>query len=227
VSRSPATIARWWALDYAAAIRWQLGPLLAHHDAGDYLAGRPGMRDVVVLPGIWETWRFMLPLVERLHRAGHPVHAVTSLRGNGATVDASAGIVASYLHDHDLDDVLIVAHSKGGMIGKEVMLRPDSGPRVRRMLAISAPFSGSVYARFLLLPSLRALAPDDPTTLRLAADGRVDDRIVSVWAAFDPHIPGGSRLAGAENVRIDDGGHFRILRNPEVLALVDRFAATG
>jgi alpha-beta hydrolase superfamily lysophospholipase len=217
-------IARWWALDYVAAVRWQVGPLLRHHDATDYLTGTPGRRPVVVLPGIWETWRFLLPLVERLHRAGHAVHAVTSLRTNSATVDSSADVVETYLRDHDLQDVLIVAHSKGGLIGKEVMLRPGSGPRIRGMLAISTPFSGSVYARYLLLPSLRAFSPTDPTTVRLSADRRVNARITSVWAAFDPHIPGGSRLPGAENVRIEDGGHFRILRNPEVLALVDRFA---
>lgn len=217
-------ILRWWALDYVAAVRWQVGPLLRHHDAADYLTGRPGKRDVVVLPGIWETWRFLLPLVERLHRAGHPVHAVTALRTNGATVDASADIVASYLRDHDLTDVLVLAHSKGGLIGKAVMLGPE-GRRVRRMLAISTPFSGSVYARYLLLPSLHAFSPMDPTTLRLAADTSVNDRITSVWAAFDPHIPGGSGLPDATNHRIADGGHFRILRNPEVLAEVDRFAA--
>jgi alpha-beta hydrolase superfamily lysophospholipase len=224
---NPARIAVWWALDYGAAVRWQLGPLLRHHDAADYLGGRPGMRDVLVLPGIWETWRFLLPIVERLHDAGHPVHAVTALRGNGATVDAGADVVASYLRDHDLRDVLLVAHSKGGLIGKEVMLRAESGPRVRGMLAISTPFSGSVYARYLPIRSLRAFSPDDPTTVRLAADRRVDARITSVWAAFDPHIPRGSGLAGAAgNVRVGDGGHFRILRNPEVLRLVDRFAAT-
>ncbi len=180
-----------------------------------------------MLPGIWETWRFLLPLIDRLHRAGHPVHAVTALRTNGATVDSSADIVASYLADHDLDDVLIVAHSKGGLIGKDLMLRPDSGPRVRKMLAISTPFSGSIYARYILLPSLHAFSPKDPTTLRLAADRSVNDRITSVWAGFDPHIPGGSELPGAAlNRRIDDGGHFRILRNPEVLQELDRFAAT-
>lgn len=222
---TPATIARLWALDYVAAVHWQVGPLLRHHDPADYVDGRPGMRHVVVLPGIWETWRFLLPLIDRLHRAGHPVHAVTALRTNSATVDASADVVESYLRDHDLRDVLIVAHSKGGLIGKEVMLRPGSGPRVRKMLAISTPFSGSIYARYLPLPSLHAFSPTDPTTLRLGRDHRVDGRITSVWAAFDPHIPGGSRLPGAENHRIDDGGHFRILRNPEVLALVDRFAA--
>jgi alpha-beta hydrolase superfamily lysophospholipase len=224
---SVGRIARWWALDYLAAVQWQVGPLLQHHDPTEFLSGSPGRRDIVVLPGIWETWRFLLPLVERLHSAGHPVHAVTALRTNGATVDSSADLVDGYLRDHELEDVLIVAHSKGGLIGKELMLRPGSGPRVRRMLAISTPFSGSVYARYLLLPSLRAFSPDDPITLRLAADRSVNARITSVWAAFDPHIPGGSALPGARNVRIDDGGHFRILRNPEVLALVDRFAAAA
>jgi triacylglycerol lipase len=221
---SAARILRWWALDYVAAVRGQVGPLLHHHDPARYLRGRPGMRDVVVLPGIWETWRFLLPLVERLHAAGHPVHAVTALRANGATVDTSADIVASYLRDHDLTDVLVVAHSKGGLIGKAVMLGPE-GRRVRRMLAISTPFAGSVYARYILLPSLHAFSPKDPTTLRLAADRSVNDRITSVWAAFDPHIPGGSELPGATNHRIADGGHFRILQNREVLAEVDRFAA--
>ncbi|MGT2426186.1 esterase/lipase family protein [Amnibacterium kyonggiense] len=215
-------IARWWALDYVAAVRWQVGPLLRHHDPADYLGGT--LRPVIVLPGIWETWRFLLPLVERLHRAGHPVHAVTALRANGATVDSSADLVSGYLADHDLHDLLVVAHSKGGLIGKELMLRRDSGPRIRRMLAISTPFSGSAYARYLPLPSLRAFSPNDPTTLRLAAERSVNARIESVWAAFDPHIPGGSELPGAVNRRIEDGGHFRILRNPEVLAEVDRFA---
>lgn len=218
--------ARWWALDYVAAVRWQLGPLLQHHDPADFLSGEPGMRPVVVLPGIWETWRFLLPLVERLHRAGHPVHAVTALRTNGATLESSADIVASYLADHELQDVLVVAHSKGGLIGKDLMLRADSGPRVRKMFAVAAPFSGSLYARYLLLPSLHAFSPTAPGTLRLAADRSVNGRITSVWAAFDPHIPGGSELPGAaRNLRVEDGGHFRILRNPEVLAELDRFAA--
>ncbi len=214
-------------MDYAAAVRWQVGPFLHRADPAVFLDGRPGLRPVVVLPGIWESWRFLLPLIRRLHDAGHPVHAVTALRGNGATVDASADLVAGYLADHALRDVLIVAHSKGGLIGKALMLRGDSGPRITRMLAVSTPFSGSAYARWLLLPALRAFSPNDPTTRRLLAETRVDARITSVWAAFDPHIPGGSRLVGGTNLEVDDGGHFRVLRNPEVLAAIDRFAAEG
>jgi pimeloyl-ACP methyl ester carboxylesterase len=48
----------------------------------------------------------------------------------------------------------------------------------------------------------------------------VNSRITSIWGAFDPHIPGGSRLEGANNVVLRTSGHFRILRQPELISAV-------
>ena len=45
-------------------------------------------------------------------------------------------------------------------------------------------------------------------------------KIVSIFARFDPHIPEGSALAGARNIEIDTGGHFRILADVRVAAVV-------
>jgi hypothetical protein len=39
-----------------------------------------------------------------------------------------------------------------------------------------------------------------------------------VYAGFDPHIPEGSELPGAKNVRLETGGHFRVLAHPQVFA---------
>ena len=49
-------------------------------------------------------------------------------------------------------------------------------------------------------------------------------RITSVYAVFDTLIPGGSELTGAENVRLDLGGHFRILGDRRTAAAVLRAA---
>jgi hypothetical protein len=46
-------------------------------------------------------------------------------------------------------------------------------------------------------------------------------RVVSIWGWYDPHIPEGCFLAGARNIEVPVGGHFRILGSPTVLALVD------
>jgi alpha-beta hydrolase superfamily lysophospholipase len=135
-----------------------------------------------------------------------------ALKRNGAPVAGSAEIVRAYLAEHDLQHVVIVAHSKGGLIGKYAMLLQDPDHRIDRMIAVSTPFNGSVYAPYTVLPSLRAFSPKDATTALLGKNLSVNARITSIYAAFDPHIPGGSTLPGATNVRLPTSGHFRILR---------------
>src|SRR5690554_7668268 len=162
--------ARWWALDYAYAAYWQVRAMAGRAPGPELLTG--DKRPVVVIPGIYETWQFMRPMVDALHEAGHPVHVVTMLQNNRIPVDRAATLVAEYLQREDLTEVAIVAHSKGGLIGKYLMMQADAGARVHSMVAVCTPFAGSRYARYMLLPSLRAFSPTHPITGRLAQIGR-------------------------------------------------------
>jgi pimeloyl-ACP methyl ester carboxylesterase len=217
---TPLQVARWWTADYAYAAVWQVRAFFNRTDPATFQTGEK--TPIVVVPGVFETWKFLQPLITSMHERGHPVHIVELLQLNRRPVADAAGHVADYLAEHGLDDAVIVAHSKGGLIGKYVMVHdavaPDRAPRIRGMLAVAAPFGGSRYARYLLLPSLRIFSPWDATILALTADETVNARIVSVFGQFDPHIPGGSTLAGAKNVRLETGGHFRILAHPRVIA---------
>jgi hypothetical protein len=208
----------WWLLDYAYAGYWQVRAAVTRMPASELLAG--GGRPVVVIPGIYETWQFLRPMVDALHRAGHPVHVVTLLQNNRMPVDRAAQVVSDYLMGEGLADVTIVAHSKGGLIGKYVMMQPSSRDRVRGMVAICAPFSGSRYARYMLLPSLRAFSPTHAITALLAREVSINSRITSIFGLFDPHIPEGSELAGATNIRLPVGGHFRILSDTRCIDAV-------
>ncbi|GIG54768.1 esterase/lipase family protein [Demequina activiva] len=204
----------WWAADYVDALWWQAKALAIRTDPASLHAG--SRAPVVVLPGIYETWTFMQPVIDRLHRRGHPVHVVESLRRSHRPVEEMAERVEEYLEAADLRDVIVVAHSKGGLAGKRVMAG-ECGDRVRGMLAIATPFGGSRYARFMWLPSLRAFSSRHPSIAGLAEQTEVNSRIVSVYARFDPHIPERSELPGATNIMLDTGGHFRILRRADVL----------
>ncbi|WP_258058784.1 esterase/lipase family protein [Rathayibacter rathayi] len=208
----------WWIRDYAYAVAWQARGILSRRAPDDYLDG--DRRPIVVLPGIWETWSFLRPIIDPLHERGHPLHVLTGLGRNGRPVARTAEDVATYLAEHHLRDVVIVAHSKGGLVGKYVMTELDPEGRVDRMVAVSTPFGGSRYAPYLVLRSLRAFSPRDATTLLLSTRAGANARITSVFGLFDPHIPEGSMLEGAVNVRIETGGHFRILSDPETLAAV-------
>jgi hypothetical protein len=201
--------ALWWAQDYAYAAGWQIRGALSRTRADSFHGGHRS--PIVVIPGVYEHWRFMLPLITALHAAGHPVHVVKVLQWNRLEVPVAARFVAEHIAAAGLKGVRIVAHSKGGLIGKYAMLAMDAERRIDRMVAICTPFSGSRYARYLLIPSLRIFHPRNALTLQMGREETVNRRISSVYGVFDPHIPEGSVLPGARNVQLQTAGHFRIL----------------
>jgi len=207
-----------WLLDYRYAVAAQLRAALSRTDPDDFASGH--LAPVLIIPGVYESWQFLRPLIDALHEQGHPVHVVTLLQHNRRPVIDAADVVAEYLRGSDLTDLVIVAHSKGGLIGKYLMTQLDPDDRIRRLVAISTPFLGSRYARYLPAASLRAFSITDPALAALAADERLNSRVVSIFGRFDPHIPEGSILPGAENVRINTGGHFRILSHPDTIHCV-------
>lgn len=212
----------WWWLDYAYAAYWQVRATFGRREPESFAAGHGA--PIVILPGVYETWRFLQPLISALHARGHPVYVVESLHRNQRPVVEMAQKVTAFLESRDLSGVILVAHSKGGLAGKLAMTGSASG-RIRSMLAIATPFGGSRYAHLMPVRSLRAFAPQDPSIRSLGEHLDINERIVSVYAAFDPHIPEGSELLGAKNVRLETGGHFRVLAHPRVLGELAALAA--
>jgi hypothetical protein len=222
--------AGWWGADYVFAARRQVAGLMSRTSPATYAAPRPARRPpVLLLPGVYESWRFLEPIVRALHGHGHPVHVVARFGLNRGSITDMTELAATALVGQGLEDVVAVAHSKGGLIGKSLMGRADVGARLLGMVAVNTPFSGSPYARWLPLRSVRDLLPDDEVIAALDAQRADNARIVSVATGFDPHVPTGSRLPGARNVRLATPGHFRSLADPELgpllLRELERFAA--
>ena len=180
-------VARWWVQDYLYAAGRQILSAASRTRPEDFLSGAG--RPVVVIPGVYEDWRFMLPMVRRLHEAGHPVHVLALLHRNRLAVPKAADLISGYIRDRDLTNVMIVAHSKGGLIGKFVMMQLDPERRIAGMVAVCSPFSGSRYASFMLLPSLRAFSPRSAVTMQLSREERVNERITSVYGQLRPAHP--------------------------------------
>lgn len=224
MSRVGRREAVWWAQDYLFASRVWIGSHLGAGHPDRYTGGE--LRPVLIIPGVYENWRFMLPLIEGLHDAGHPVHVLPDLGHNVRPIAEGAQAVGRFLEARDLQGVAVVAHSKGGLIGKLSMTRELAGQaRIDLVVAICTPFGGARLARYLPWPALRPLAPGHPALVELAAARAVNERVVSIYSTFDPHIPEGSELPGATNIPLPLPGHFRILSQPETLSAV--LAAIG
>lgn len=213
--------------DYPNALRIRVAGLRGGPIPADYATGAE--RPVLLLPGIYETWHFLRPAADVLHADGHPVHVVDGIGRNGRPVPWVADQVRRLLVARALREVVIVAHSKGGIVGKHLLVdelaQPDAERRIAHLIAIASPFAGSSMARLAPVGGLRAFLPGDALLGRLAAERAADARITSIAPRVDPHIPEGSRLEGAENIEIDTIGHFRVLTDPRTLDAVRRVAA--
>ena len=206
-----------WARDYVYAVRWQAAGVLGRWEPAHYRGrGEPGRTPVVLIPGIYESWTFMLPVAGLLREHGHDVHVVEDLRFNTGTIEDMAALVDQHIRWEGLERCVLVAHSKGGLIGKHLLAHHNEGTVIRGLVAVNTPFTGSELARLLPLPTIRVFLPHSPELTALTTRREVNQHIVSVYGLFDPHIPGGSHLEGARNVQLGTRGHFLPLSDPRV-----------
>ncbi len=205
-------------LDYWLAGWWEVRALFVRRPPRRWSRGQ--RRPVLLLPGVYEPWHFLRTIGNRLNAAGHPVHVVREIRYNDKDVRDVAALAQRYLAEHGLERVALVAHSKGGLIGKHMMAVDDTDHRIESLVAIVTPFAGSRMARFMLVRTLRAFMPTNETISLLAANLVINARITSIFGEFDPQIPGGSALQGAKNVQLPIVGHFRLLVDERVIQAV-------
>ena len=220
----------WWAQDYLFASRVWIGSHLGAGHPDRYTGGE--LRPVLIIPGVYENWRFMLPLIEGLHDAGHPVHVLPDLGHNVRPIAEGAQAVGRFLEARDLQGVAVVAHSKGGLIGKLSMTRELAGQaRIDLVVAICTPFGGARLARYLLrvdhigLPNIvlgdrvcPEVLQDELTPERLCAhllrlwDGPVRHERKARLADMRAVLGGGGAMA-----RIADAVHDEIVRGRRTL----------
>jgi triacylglycerol lipase len=216
-----------WLTDAAAVVYdrlYQIGKQSTHYFGPDPLERYPGgeLAPVLLLPGVYETWQFLRPAADYLYGLGHPIHTLPELGYNRRRIADSATLAAAYLEAHDLRGVILLGHSKGGIIGKRMMVADDAAGRIAQLIAVCSPFGGSSLARFAPNPALRAFHPRNALLLELAEDRAANERITSIYSRLDPIIPNGSRLEGAVNVELSMVGHFRPLASPQLFSEIGR-----
>ena len=216
--------ARIWIADYAYAARVNVGATLRHRRVPK---ARGDKAPVLLIPGVYERWQFMRAVGGRLAKRGYAVHVVEPLGRNLSSIPDAAQMAQDYLDENDLRGVVVVAHSKGGLIAKHMMSFDDPTGRIRGLVAIATPFSGSSLARYAPTAPLRAFVPTETTLALLTQQAEANSHIVSIYPDFDPYIPGGSHLEGAHNIQLPVDGHFRLLADPHVLDAVVEAVESG
>lgn len=217
-------ISDYWHLFKRAAVMYLfLSP--PKHYLGNVKKNR---KTIVIIPGVFGRWSFMIPVANALSLAGHPVYVIKKLRNNLLDIPTSSKIVSSFIKNHNLKDVILVAHSKGGLIARYLIEYHDPEEKIAGVVAIATPFSGSSMVKLVPKNALLELLPDSVIITKLHSNKEFNKKIVSIMPKYDNHIwsEKGSWLDGAlKNIKVEVSGHHKIVSDKKTIALINKFAA--
>ena len=133
-------------------------------------------------------------------------------------ISKGAQIIRNFIEKENLKGAILVAHSKGGLIGKYLLAHHNIDNRVLGMIAIATPFSGSAMAKLIPHDSFKELKTDSEIFHDLERHKKINGQIISIFPEYDTHIwaEKGSFLEGAENIEVPVGGHDTLLRNKKI-----------
>lgn len=187
-----------------------------------------GKFPIIILPGLTMKWGFMRSLGSAISHSGYPVYIIPQIGYNLLSIPKAAAIVREVVDTNHLDNVIIVAHSKGGLVGKYLLIHNNADRRIKAVVAIASPFSGSSLGRIVPHAAFKELAPDSDVVKSLSENTEVNTKIISIIPDFDNHVrsENGSYLNGAKNIYLAVRGHHKILFSKDlqskVLFLIER-----
>jgi pimeloyl-ACP methyl ester carboxylesterase len=212
-----------WVSDYGYMIHGAVLGVM-HRNPPEHYTGYvvDGKVPVVMIPGVTSRWAFLKRLADAISLLGHPVYIVPSLGNNLYSVPESAKKVYEVIAKENLTNVVLVAHSKGGLIGKYLMSHDDTEGRVIRLISIATPYSGSAITKLLPIEPIKELHNDSELITYLKTHTVVNSKITSICPLYDNHVwaEEGSHLEGAKNVNVEVNGHHKVVYSKQVEDIV-------
>ncbi len=126
------------------------------------------------------------------------------------------------------DRVDLIGHSLGGLVGRYYVQRLGGDTRVRTLVTLGTPHSGTLIAPFMdAHPLIRQIRPDSEVLAELAAPAPgCATRCVAFWSEFDTLMSpvGTARIEHpdlcVENVQVTGIGHLALAAHPAVITAV-------
>jgi triacylglycerol lipase len=222
--RGRGRLATEWALGMAVSAARPLG-----YVAPVWRGRRRGPRPVVLVHGYAMSRAYFLLLSARLSASGlGPFYGFEywTLGKVASAARRLGAFVEELCRFHQVDSVDLIGHSMGGVVARYYVALGGGAGRVRHLVTLGAPHSGTEVSYFgvgrpvhELMPGSALLARLEVTALpagveALAIWSRGD---AMVWSEAQAHLP------GARMVSFDDLGHLGLLASRRVAREVAAF----
>jgi hypothetical protein len=178
---------------------------------------REGTRgDIVLLPGFAETWVFFRTIGNGLNLLGYRIHTIGSLGRNFDSINVSVAKVKKFIESNHLQNIILLSHSKGGIIAKTLLDDPELSMIIKQSISIAVPYRGS----FLGYTQILSLHEFTPTSTIIKEVNRLsvnNSKIINLYPKIDNHVIPNKNLLleGANNICVNIIGHNRVLETKE------------
>ncbi|OGH12121.1 MAG: hypothetical protein A2857_01045 [Candidatus Levybacteria bacterium RIFCSPHIGHO2_01_FULL_36_15] len=209
---------KYWIIDNLYALRGRVSMFIFRTPPKHYLEyTKKSKVSIIIIPGITAGWAYLKKLGDRISLAGHQVYIVPKLGLNLLDIPASAKIVKELIEEKNIKNSIIVAHSKGGLVGKYYLVHYNKNNRVLGMVSVATPYRGSELAKMLPVKSFKELSPGSQVIKDLGKYSKVNRNIISISPVFDNYIlsKNGNYLDGADNITVNVKGHNKVVFSKE------------
>lgn len=207
--------------EYFLILRLSIISLFRKNPPKSWNQGKKG--NILLIHGLHSSWLSLEYVANIANQAGYKIHILPSIGNNTSPVMDQATIVSEYINTHKLTDLIIIAHSKGGIIAKYLLDNLQDKDKILKIIAIATPFHGTKIAIFNQ-SNISELNRNSEFITLLHENKDNNHKIVSIRARIDNHIiPASSAmLEGAENIVIDIFGHTRILKSGKLKEIITK-----
>ena len=214
-----------WIKDYLHATYTHLHTIIIKeppkHFLGHIITGK---KPIILIPGYLEKWNFLSKIANPLSHVGHPIYVVKNLGYNTNEVHFSAELIHELIRENSLKNIILISHSKGGLIGKYLLSFKNEDGAIEKLIAVATPWAGSHAAKLIPHKSAKELRPNSEILEKLNIQSKVNHKIVSIYGIYDNHVwPTKScYLDGAKNIEVDTYGHHTILFGNDVVKIIEK-----
>lgn len=176
--------------------------------------------NMVLLPGLNEKYVFLEKLADFFNNSGYKIHVVKYDPND--KIENITEVVANYIKNMGLKRVILLGHSKGGLVAKYLM---DYFPKVNRVIiksiSIATPYGGSLLGYFRIWNSWH-LRPGSEILIKVRKKNENLSKIINIYSRVDNHVIPNRNLVldGAKNIMVDMVGHTRIVESEETRKII-------
>ena len=214
----------YWFADYAYAIKKHIHSIVRRKRPNHYVLDTDDKGDVILIPGVYEQWHFLKRIGDILSREGYSIHIVEGIKRNSQEIHKESSKLHAFIEKSKLSNVILIAHSKGGLVGKHYLIHHNKNNKVVKLIAIATPFSGSYIAKIVGTRAIKELHPESESIKELKSATEVNRAITSIFPKSDNHIwhDNQSFLENGKNIVLKVSGHHRILDSKELIKVIRR-----